>query len=479
MSPSETAKPISSPNAKAKTKEKEKRARAASKQQTERLKTVVRRLPPNLPENIFWQSVEPWVREDTVTWKAYYLGKSKKRLNKENISSRAYIAFKNEDVLATFSKEYDGHVFRDKAGNESIAVVEFAPYQKVPSDKKKVDTRMGTIEKDEEYISFLESLKEGSNKPVDGESLDILIIPSAVAASQPPPQPTTTPLLEALKAEKSAQKDKEAILRNHAHYKDQAAIAGPSIVVKKEDGKKKSAALASQKPSDSQPSKKAAKKAAKNAAQQQTAPAAAPSKPPQSKQAQAQPAQAVIPKAPRQPRERHPKPSIAQPAPTPSSSAPSGDAAPSSISIASAASTSTQDSAQPAPTRRARPMLGPASRQFEAALSGAGVERKARRERDRQTATDVGPAGAVGLGDGAGRGEEKRGSGASRATPAGQNQATPTAPMILQREGQQIKVGGGPPAVASDVDDGAAGGRSGGKPRSRGRGRGAQRGGAP
>jgi regulator of nonsense transcripts 3 len=37
-------------------------------------------------------------------------------LGKENIPSRAYIAFKNEEQLALFSREYDGHVFRDKSG---------------------------------------------------------------------------------------------------------------------------------------------------------------------------------------------------------------------------------------------------------------------------------------------------------------------------------------------------------------------------
>ena len=37
-------------------------------------------------------------------------------MNKENVHSRAYIAFKTEDFVATFSREYDGHVFRDKAG---------------------------------------------------------------------------------------------------------------------------------------------------------------------------------------------------------------------------------------------------------------------------------------------------------------------------------------------------------------------------
>ncbi|KAG5219494.1 Smg-4/UPF3 family-domain-containing protein [Salix suchowensis] len=135
----------------------------------DRLKTIVRRLPPNLPEGVFWQSVQAWVTEDTVTWKVYYLGKASKRCVGD-ISDQASL------------------VSTPELGNEFQAVVEFAPYQKVPSDRKKVDARLGTIEK--------------------------------VASTQPAPMPTTTPLLEALKAEKSAAKDREAILRNHAHYKE-------------------------------------------------------------------------------------------------------------------------------------------------------------------------------------------------------------------------------------------------------------------
>ena len=48
-------------------------------QQNTRLKIVVRRLPPNLPEEIFWQSVLPWVAEDTTTWKVFYPGKLRRR----------------------------------------------------------------------------------------------------------------------------------------------------------------------------------------------------------------------------------------------------------------------------------------------------------------------------------------------------------------------------------------------------------------
>jgi len=42
-----------------------------------RLKTVVRKLPPNLPEDIFWQSVAPWVDDNTCTWKTFHAGKLK------------------------------------------------------------------------------------------------------------------------------------------------------------------------------------------------------------------------------------------------------------------------------------------------------------------------------------------------------------------------------------------------------------------
>ena len=47
--------------------------------------------------------------------------------------------------------------------------------------------------------------------------------------------PASTPLSDALKAEKSAQRDKEAIQRNHAHYKDAAHAS------KKDESKNKAA----------------------------------------------------------------------------------------------------------------------------------------------------------------------------------------------------------------------------------------------
>jgi regulator of nonsense transcripts 3 len=62
----------------AKQKQKDPKPQAAPNG-TERLKTVVRRLPPNLPEDIFWQSVQPWVTDDSTSWKVFYAGKLRKR----------------------------------------------------------------------------------------------------------------------------------------------------------------------------------------------------------------------------------------------------------------------------------------------------------------------------------------------------------------------------------------------------------------
>lgn len=131
MSTAIPSSPAKSKSKKVKEKEKD-RDHERKQLPGERLKIVVRRLPPNLPEDIFWQSVSNWVTDDTVMWKSYFPGKPKKRytlyfrtmilcayllrMNKENIPSRAYIAFKDSEHLLFFSREYDGHKFVDKAG---------------------------------------------------------------------------------------------------------------------------------------------------------------------------------------------------------------------------------------------------------------------------------------------------------------------------------------------------------------------------
>ncbi|KAH8829185.1 Smg-4/UPF3 family-domain-containing protein [Flagelloscypha sp. PMI_526] len=381
--------------------------------QPPRLKTVVRRLPPNLPEHIFWQSVSPWVSDDTITWKIFYPGKVHKRPNKEDVPSRANIAFKSEELLTSFSRDYDGHLFRDSAGNESYAVVEFAPYQKIPSKNRKPDARSGTIFEDADFLSFINSL-DSSNAVKEPLAMDKLL-----ESLRPASPPKTTPLLEALKADKQAAKDKQAILANHAHHKDSAIS-----IHKKEAHKKKADKDAEGKKGDQTPapSKKAAKRAAA------AAKAAAGSNQPQP------------PVAPKANKSKGPK------APRPDIQTPTIITNPRNSVVQAPDSNATTSPAGPQATptaRRGRPVFGGlGTRQFEAALSGAGVTNAPRTRREKP------PSVAEG----------------SKATDADHKVSSPAAPK--------------PPGILPRIDTAPphTGGSSGSSGRGRGRGRGGGRG---
>ncbi|KAG9097521.1 hypothetical protein FS749_006104 [Ceratobasidium sp. UAMH 11750] len=194
-----------------KSKSKSSRSKQASGAGAPKLKVVIRRLPPNLPEAIFWQSVSQWVTDETVSWKLYVKGKLRTKLNKENTPSRAYVEFLTPEAVIAFNQDYNGHLFRDKMGNESAAVVEYAPFQKVPHATRKPDSKIGTIEADEDYISFLNALNKPAEPTPDINEL--------VAQPAPSAEPTSTPLLDALRAAKES----STIKGYHSHYREQTS----------------------------------------------------------------------------------------------------------------------------------------------------------------------------------------------------------------------------------------------------------------
>ncbi|ORY59429.1 Smg-4/UPF3 family-domain-containing protein [Leucosporidium creatinivorum] len=174
-------------------------------QSTQRLKIVVRRLPPDLPEAIFWKSVSPWVTRETaaegegqdtaevVLWTHYRPGKIRKsNKDKDDLHSRAYISFKTPDALVAFHRGYDGWNFRDRAGNVSQAVVEFAPYQRIPAPPPKQDPRQGTIDQDADFLAFQEALTAPPVAETPAEAVDKA-------------GPKSTPLLDHLRAQKAAE----------------------------------------------------------------------------------------------------------------------------------------------------------------------------------------------------------------------------------------------------------------------------------
>ncbi|XP_043513455.1 regulator of nonsense transcripts 3A isoform X2 [Frieseomelitta varia] len=115
--------------------------------------------------------------------------------------SRAYINFVEQHDIFMFREKFDNYVFVDSKGTEYPAVVEFAPFQRLPKKKigKKKDLKCGTIESDPYYVSFLESLK-------NQEAESNVSQPKTEYSYQPPDNTpkkvTTTPLLEYVKQRK-------------------------------------------------------------------------------------------------------------------------------------------------------------------------------------------------------------------------------------------------------------------------------------
>ncbi|GIY64769.1 regulator of nonsense transcripts 3A [Caerostris darwini] len=145
-------------------------------------KVVIRRLPPTMTEDQFLDQISPVPDHDYM-----YFAKADMRLG-PHAFSRAVINFLIPEDIFLFKDKFDGYVFVDNkgkysvnnskqlklvvhfificvnynfTGNEYPAVVEFAPFQKIPKKRnpKKRDAKCGTIENDPDYLKFLESLK--------------------------------------------------------------------------------------------------------------------------------------------------------------------------------------------------------------------------------------------------------------------------------------------------------------------------------
>lgn len=85
--------------------------------------------------------------------------------------SRGYIDFVNQQDIFEFREKFDNYVFVDGKGVEFPAVVEFAPFQRVPKKRigKKKDLKCGTIDTDPYYMSFLENLKNLEAEAASGQ----------------------------------------------------------------------------------------------------------------------------------------------------------------------------------------------------------------------------------------------------------------------------------------------------------------------
>ncbi|XP_014259797.1 regulator of nonsense transcripts 3A isoform X2 [Cimex lectularius] len=158
-------------------------------------KIVIRRLPPTMTEENFIEQISPIPPFDYM----YFIPGDAS--NGIYSFSRAYINFYYQEDIFTFTQTFDGYVFFDTKGQEYPAVVEFAPFQRIPKRMKKKDRLCGTIECDPAYIAFKENLQaEALENSKPGSTVKQHFFETEISTTE---EINTTPLLEYLKQKKA------------------------------------------------------------------------------------------------------------------------------------------------------------------------------------------------------------------------------------------------------------------------------------
>ncbi|CAL9118044.1 unnamed protein product [Musa textilis] len=129
------------------------------KDPSDRTKVVVRRLPPSMSQPVLMEQIDGRFA-GRYDWVCFRPGKNSQ---KNQRYTRAYLSFKIPDDVVEFAEFFDGHIFVNEKGAQFKALVEYAPFQRVPKHWSKKDVREGTIYKDPEYMEFLELI----SKPVE------------------------------------------------------------------------------------------------------------------------------------------------------------------------------------------------------------------------------------------------------------------------------------------------------------------------
>ncbi|RVX66847.1 hypothetical protein B0A52_09577 [Exophiala mesophila] len=183
-------------------------AKPSSRNPAPKSRLIIRRLPPGLTETEFWNCLgQAWkVGAGKIDWAAFKEGKISNDPAKPSRPSRAYLKVKDQSLLEELSVVVKQSSFLDAKNTSKDASLlgppslEFAPYNKTPSGRIRHDGRQGTIDQDQEFIDFLQSLTEPITKGAAN---------GTDAADVKADKVSTTPLIQYIK-EKKANKAKEA-----------------------------------------------------------------------------------------------------------------------------------------------------------------------------------------------------------------------------------------------------------------------------
>lgn len=218
----------------ARDRSKSTRTKTKRKESQPPTKLIMRRLPPRLtkedlldqlPNNLeynYFNFIEP-------DWS---LGK--------HAYSRAYINFNNPRDVYEFKNTYDGYTFYDRKNNGCAAVVEFAPFQRIPKIRagRRKDEKSGTLQSCEMYQQFLEDFKEivsvNSSSSIESTSSDYWLHKLNTGTIKA--KKTSTPLLEFIKQQKL---DKQKLRLQKKQLRDQDRKSRYYIRLEDSKGKSK------------------------------------------------------------------------------------------------------------------------------------------------------------------------------------------------------------------------------------------------
>ncbi|ETN03668.1 hypothetical protein PPTG_15892 [Phytophthora nicotianae INRA-310] len=136
-------------------------------------KLVVRNIPPTASEQEARGLLHSHGVEDELIWR--FVPGRKRSNNRPPTPARLYVDMKKEPerarkLIASLHGQFFYPETKDKDGVKPLDV-EFAPFQKVPREKQRKDAKVGTIDRDPEYIAFLEELAKPKDKLPSAEAL--------------------------------------------------------------------------------------------------------------------------------------------------------------------------------------------------------------------------------------------------------------------------------------------------------------------
>ncbi|PSN72729.1 hypothetical protein BS50DRAFT_513554 [Corynespora cassiicola Philippines] len=226
-----------------------------------RLKLTLRRLPPGLTRAEFEAALgDEWrLGAGKIDWLNYRKGKISRDAAKPSRPTTVYLHVTSQAHISPLGDRVREVPFQDaaKSYQDSALIgppaLEFSAYHRIPGGRKRNDARQGTIDQDQEFQDFLESLTNPITKP-----------PAPEADAQKEEKVKTTPLIEALrekKANKEKPQNKSAAKHGRGEPKEDAADRAEKKILAKPG--KDSAAGSNDKNKRSSKADKAAKEAVK------------------------------------------------------------------------------------------------------------------------------------------------------------------------------------------------------------------------